>query len=380
MTPSVLTKAKAQLVLQEPFYAAILLQLEVVLTEKVGDRDLWMAATDGAKLYINPKNFEQLSLAKAKGVLKHEVMHVAQMHPFRGEGKEARRWNHATDSAINPIIFDEGGELPDGVLTGAGFKGMTAEQIYAQLPPEPPGQGGGRGNQQNPMDDDVVPAPDKSQAAQDKAKVMISQAASVAAAMGKLPAHVKEALDEILSPKVDWTEYLRTWLTEVSPSDYSFARPNRRFIAGDNPMYLPGMHSNDSMRSLGFMIDTSGSISMDVMKQFLGEAAGAVADVKPSRLVVAYCDAKVQHADVFSEPTEAAVCETLARHGGGGTSMPAGLTWFKRKHADVQAVVVMTDGETPWGEESDYPFPVLWCITNKRITAPWGITLHVDLD
>ena len=60
--------------------------------------------------------------------------------------------------------------------------------------------------------------------------------------------------------------------------------------------------------------------------------------------------------------------------------MPAGLTWFKRKHADVQAVVVMTDGETPWGEESDYPFPVLWCITNKRITAPWGITLHVDLD
>ena len=232
MTPSVLTKAKAQLVLQEPFYAAILLQLEVVLTEKIGDRDLWMAATDGAKLYINPKNFEQLSLAKAKGVLKHEVMHVAQMHPFRGEGKEARRWNHATDSAINPIIFDEGGELPDGVLTGAGFKGMTAEQIYAQLPPEPPGQGGGRGNQQNPMDDDVVPAPDKSQAAQDKAKVMISQAASVAAAMGKLPAHVKEALDEILSPKVDWTEYLRTWLTEVSPSDYSFARPNRRFIAG----------------------------------------------------------------------------------------------------------------------------------------------------
>lgn len=386
MTPSVLTKAKAQLVLQEPFYSCILLNLKEHQCTKLPDgRDLWLVATDGTTLYVNPENFNQLTIAEAKGALKHEVMHVAQLHNYRREGRDPRRWNHAADYAINPIILDEGGELPKGVLDGTPYKGQTTEQIYQHLPPEPPGgngsgQGGGNGPGQNPMDDDVLSAPDQSQAGLEQTKVMIAQAASVAAAMGKLPAHLKELVDEIMKPKVDWKEQLRQWLTECSPTDYSFSRPNRRFIAGDAPMYLPGLQDVGSMRSLGVLIDTSGSIGMDMLKQLLGEVAGAVADVKPGKLVVAYCDAKVQHFDEFDEPTDAQVCETLARHGGGGTSMPAGLKWFSRKRPDVQAVIVLTDGYTEWGDEADFPFPVLWGITTPKLTSPWGANIYVDID
>src|SRR5690606_33728554 len=103
--------------------------------------DLWMAATDGTHLHINPVNFEGLSVAQAVGVLKHEVMHVAQLHPFRRGDREGVRWNHATDDVINPAIIDEGGELPAGVRPGV--RGMTAEQRYNELPPNPPGGGGG---------------------------------------------------------------------------------------------------------------------------------------------------------------------------------------------------------------------------------------------
>ena len=384
-TASVFDRAKAQMVLQDPFYACIMLNLEVITGEKLPDgRDLWMAATNGTQLFINPKNFETLTIGEAKGVLKHEVMHVAQLHPWRGEGKEGRRWNHATDMAINPIILEEGGELPKGVLDGTSFKGQSAEKIYEQLPPMPPGQGGGgkgpNGQPNNPLDDDVMPAADKSSVAQEKAKMMVAQAAAVAQAQGKLPAKVKAMLDDVLNPKVDWTEALRTWLTETTNDDYSMARPNRRFLTGDNPIYLPSMQGIGAMGILGFMFDTSGSMSMDMMKQALGEAAGAVADVKPSSLILAYCDAAVQHHEVFDQPTDAQVREKLERHGGGGTNMPAGLKWFTRKFPEVKAVIVFTDGETPWGSEEDYPFPVLWAITNPRITAPWGTTIHVPVD
>lgn len=381
MKTSVLQKAKAQLVLQEPFYATILLNLDIRETKKLPDgSDLWMAATDGTSMWVNPDNFEKLSVAKAKGVLKHEVMHVAQLHPWRGQGKEHQRWNHATDYSINPIITEEGGELPDNVLNSPGFKGMSAEQIYAQLPPQPQGSGKPQAGPGNPLDNDVMPAKDMSQSGIDKAKTMISQAANVAKAMGKLPEHVEAMIDEIFNPKVDWREQLRSFLTEATPTDYSFARPNRRYIAGESPMYLPSMAGHDSMESLVFIMDTSGSITMDELKQGLGEVVGAITDVCPKRLVVAYVDAKVQHHDVFDQPGEAQVAESFKRHGAGGTSMIAGLTWTARNFPNTKAVIVWTDGVCAFPQNDDeYPFPVLWAITSPDITSPSGITVHVDI-
>jgi predicted metal-dependent peptidase len=190
---------------------------------------------------------------------------------------------------------------------------------------------------------------------------------------------MKELLDEVFAASVSWQEQLRAWLTEACPDDYSWQRPNRRHITGDNPIYLPSMYGQGAMRKLGVLLDQSGSVSDDWQRQFLGEVAEAVVEVKPGQLVVAYCDVKVHHSDVFDEPTSAIVAEKVKRHAHGGTNMVAGLTWFKRKHPDVQAVIVMTDGELfgGWGEQSDFPFPVLWAITNERYRSPWGENVYV---
>lgn len=374
MKPSVtiLSKARTKLVLTEPFYATVVLSMTQVLCKEVHGRPLWLAATDGTHLYVNPENFEKLPLLEAVGVLKHEVMHVVGMHPFRGHGKQARRWNIATDSVINPIIRDEGGSLPAGVIDGSQYKGMSAEQVYNLLPPmdDTP-------DPNNPMDDDIVLAKDTSQSAQNAVKNMVAQAAAVAKAAGRLPESVRQALEDIFHPTIDWREALLEFLVNNTQDDYTFARPNRRFISGDNPMYLPSLAGTGAMQSLGFMADVSMSISMDDIAQALGEVVGCVNDVKPSKLVVAYCDVKVQHADFFDEPNEAAVTEKLERHGAGGTDMPAGLKWFKRNVPDCQAVIVFTDGYTPWGAAEDYPFPVLWAITTPGLVAPWGTTIHI---
>lgn len=374
MAATILQKAKTSLVISEPFYATILCNLTVVETEITpSGRPLWIAATNGTELFLNPKNFNALTVAQAKGVLKHEVMHIANMHPWRGQGKEPKRWNDACDYAINPIILEEGGELPKGVLDGSSFVGKTAEQIYNLLPPSDPN------DPRDGMDDDLMPAKDASAAGQAKAATMISQAVQAAKARDKLPAHVKSMIDEVFRPRQDWKVLLREWLTAKSPSDYSFSTPNRMFIAGRNRMYLPGLSGHDDMESFGALMDTSGSITIPELAQGVGEIVGAVTDVNPKRLIIAYCDAAVQHADVFDNPGEAEVAASFQRHGNGGTSMPAGLKWFKRNHPTVQAVMVWTDGETDFGNQHDYPFDVLWCITNPEIVAPWGTTIHVEI-
>lgn len=375
MAATILQKAKTQMVIQEPFYATILCNLAVVETKSMPDgRDLWIAATNGTELFLNPENFNKLTVAEAKGVLKHEVMHIANLHPWRGQGKERRRWNHACDYAINPMILEEGGELPTGVLDGSAFVGKTAEQIYQMLPPMDDNDGDNGG-----MHDDLMPAKDTSAAGQAKAQTMISQAVQAAKARDKLPSFVKSLIEDVFKPRIDWKEALRQWLTAKSPSDYSFRRPNRMFMTGPNKMYLPGLDGHDDMECFGVLLDTSGSITHNELSQGLGEIVGAVTDVNPKKLVVAYCDSAVQHADVFENPGEAEVAASFERHGAGGTSMPSGLKWFKRNHPTVQAVMVWTDGYTDWGDQADYPFDVLWCISTPEIVAPWGETIHVEI-
>lgn len=382
-TATVLQKAKTALVIQEPFYAGILLNLNVIETRTLSDgSELWQAATNGRDLFINPENFNKLTVAEAKGVLKHEVMHVALLHNHLGTGKEARRWGHACDYAINPIIIDEGGELPSGVLDGTPFKGKSAEEIYKLLPPNPEGSGGGGSGPddgQGGIAGDILPPAVPGQAGQQQQQTMVSQAMQAAKARGKLPAHLQAAIDEVFKPRVDWKEQLAEWLTAASPSDYSFRKPNRMFMTGPGKMYLPGMDGHNDMESFGVILDTSGSISLDELSQGLGEICGAIESVAPKRLVVAYCDSKVQHSDVFENPGEAEVAATFERHGAGGTSMPSGLKWFTRNHPNTQAVMVWTDGYTDWGNAEDYPFDVLWCISTPSIVAPWGTTIHVEI-
>ena len=220
-----------------------------------------------------------------------------------------------------------------------------------------------------------MPAEDQSPEAQNEAVERVVQAAQVAKAMGSLPAWAKQFLGDLLEPKVDWTEALARFLTEVTENDYSFARPNRRFVA--QGMYLPGKHGNDGMGYLAVVFDTSGSVSMDEMKRFASEVVEAVQTTNPVGLALIYCDAVVQHVDTFDHPTKDEVMESLHRYGCGGTDMTAALDWIDDNLDDVRAAVVFTDGYTPFGLERAYP--TLWAVTSKDVQASMGETLYVEV-
>ena len=79
-----LSKAKiAMMMLPDTvFFSTLCTSLEVVITDEVPT-----AGTDGRKLYINKDFFFGLTESERVFLLAHETLHVAYLHPLRGQGK-----------------------------------------------------------------------------------------------------------------------------------------------------------------------------------------------------------------------------------------------------------------------------------------------------
>ena len=122
-----LTKARTQLLLNQPFFGSLCLRLKLV------PGDVPTMATNGKLILYNCGFVESLTPAELEGVLAHEVMHCALAHHCRRGSRDPRLWNEAADFAINPIVLNNGLALPSGALNDPGFAGLSAEEIYARL-------------------------------------------------------------------------------------------------------------------------------------------------------------------------------------------------------------------------------------------------------
>ena len=79
-------------------------------------------------------------------------------------------------------------------------------------------------------------------------KVDIAQAAQAAKARGKLPGKLAEVVADIINVKTPWFDILERYMVGLTKQDYTWTRPNRRFI-GDG-MYLPSTGVVPSMGEL----------------------------------------------------------------------------------------------------------------------------------
>ena len=54
--------------------------------------------------------------------------------------------------------------------------------------------------------------------------------------------------------------------------------------------------------------------------------------------------------------------------------MTAGIKWVLQHQPQVEAIIVLTDGYTPFGEPC--AIPVFWAITSNKV-APYGQTVRI---
>jgi predicted metal-dependent peptidase len=157
-----LNRHTARLLMKEPFFAALSRRIDKKATTAIPTAGVRVnPATGHFEMAYNPQFFEGLSDAHRTGVLKHEFYHLIFEHVTGRlpEGGMSKKWNYATDLAINSHLMNE---LPDGaLLPGQGPfadmpAGKSAEWYYAKLPDAEEGEGEGEseGGQGEPSDDE----------------------------------------------------------------------------------------------------------------------------------------------------------------------------------------------------------------------------------
>lgn len=413
-----LTRARTQLLLNQPFFGTLCLRLKLV------EGGVPTMATDGRRIVYDPAFVNSLPPEELQAVLAHEVLHCALGHHCRRGQRDPQLWNEAADLAINPMLVANGFSLPAGALIDPDFDNLSAEEIYARRlrnnsncgnltqPKLPQSSGAGNGqdspqqtssqaspessledrsdNQSLPesgtespgpggfgevldaMDEDGSPASQAEKSRQQHEwSIAADQAMRSAKACGSEPASVDRSLNESRRSRQDWRAILRDFVAATAPSDYRWTPPNRRHISGG--LYLPSVERSGT-GAVVIAVDTSGSIGEDELEQFAGEIYTISEEAQPEVIHVVYCDAAVQSWQQFgpSEPIQ------LDPKGGGGTDFRPAFQWVRENQLEPACLVYLTDLCChSYPEPPEYP--VLW-VTDSRRTAPFGETVQITLD
>jgi predicted metal-dependent peptidase len=189
---------------------------------------------------------------------------------------------------------------------------------------------------------------------------------------GTLPAGWLRWAEAILKPKVNWREQLKRILRGVISEglghrlDYSYRRPHRR-SAVYHPIYLPALQGEYKPR-IACVVDTSGSISDRELMQSLAEVR-AVLEALRIPVTIIPCDAVPYEAiRVFHGSDWLKVRQGL--RGGGGTDMVAGLNAALALKPKPEAVIVLTDGHTPFPSTRPKDTAVIWAIWQYGDSEP----------
>ena len=359
---------------------------------------------NGETFSFNPSWVAEATHDELKGCIAHIVFACALKHHVRRGARDDAKWQRASRYATAPMLIEQDLWVPQEVsITNAAatLKALPVETLYDRLPDppkndqsqpqpqQPPGagqqppQGGGApqpqpGNAQSdsnagdsnagePMPGEIQDAPEGKAEEQDRQWDKASkQAMQVSKTTGDDPGNIASAFDGQHEHRRDWQDLLREYMRTVAPTDYSWTRPNRRFIAQD--IYLPSLHG-EGMGPVVIAIDTSGSVDDAYINRACAEIFAITEDVKPESIFVIQCDTRIadlMHFDPMDAPQEIEI------KGRGGTRFQPVFDYIARNDIRPDVMIYMTDLRGPHPSEPDYP--VIWAVQNERQASgvPFG--------
>lgn len=390
----ILVRARVRLLINKPFFGALAMRLQF------RDATAWCptAGTDGRYFYYNRDFLDALEEDEVLFLMGHEVLHCVYDHldARRRGNRDPQLWNIANDFVINADLVD--GRVGKKITLvdicyDTKYAGKFSEEIYDDLfrnakkisgsmgtldmhidgegGPGQPKPGEGDDGKLGP----VEMTPEEREAARQDFQTAVINAAKAAGGAGNLPAGVRRLVEHLLDPKLDWRQLLPAHIQSVLKANYNWNRPNRKGM--DAGFYFPSMDREQSV-DVAIAIDTSGSISGEMLQDFMSEVYGIMTQYQEFKLTIWCFDTAVHAVAVFTPENVHELCEyELA--GGGGTMFECNFEFMKEHGIEPKKFVMFTDGYPcgSWGDESycDTLFIVHGTRGDRIPQAPYGVTV-----
>lgn len=410
------------------FYGLLLMHMIYAVSEEIET-----ACTDGVRITFGIDFLDSLSDSELDFVMMHEILHVVLQHCFRGDVEDPEAYNIAADIVVNSNIMLENGLKASSITLSKYGTSMhvapdgkegheyTAEQVYAMLPKNLNKKGNnkslgsavGRAKKENKKGNNKGPGSAVGRAKKEISKeqhqpvrvwddhsqwgkyeeddtlrdVWVKRFEDAAEAIkirdpsnarGLLPAFAERILKELKKSQTDWHTILNDFVQE-EVVDYSFSPPDRRF--DDSPFFLPDFNGKeDRVEDILFMIDTSGSMSDDMIAAAYSEVKGAI-DQFNGKLKgwLGFFDAAIIKPQPFSDENEFKIIKPA---GGGGTDFQIIFEYVFHHMSDKlpASIIILSDGYAPFPlEKLAGGIPVLWLLNNEEVNPPWGKVARITV-
>lgn len=406
------------------FYGLLLMHMIYAVSEEIET-----ACTDGVRITFGIDFLDSLSDSELDFVMMHEILHVVLQHCFRGDVEDPEAYNIAADIVVNSNIMLENGMKASSITLSKYGTSMhvapdgkegheyTAEQVYVMLPKnlnkkgnnKSHGSADGRAKKGNNKSPGSAVGKAKKEISKEQHQpvrvwddhsrwgkyeeddtlrdVWVKRFEDAAEAIkirdpsnarGLLPAFAERILKELKKTQTDWRTILNDFIQE-EVVDYSFAPPDRRF--DDSPFFLPDFNGKeDRVEDILFMIDTSGSMSDDMIAAAYSEVKGAI-DQFNGKLKgwLGFFDAAIIKPQPFSDENEFKIIKPA---GGGGTDFQIIFEYVFHHMSDKlpASIIILSDGYAPFPlEKLAGGIPVLWLLNNEEVNPPWGKVARITV-
>lgn len=363
-----ISKACKTLMIREPFYGLFLSSLNKIFDNSIPTLAVGLQGIN-INLYINEKFWNRLKDEEQLAVLKHELMHICFFHlTMRKSFGNHKLFNYASDLEINQLIenlpagcitldyfralgidlpekagtayyykvlqdnkFDPDQQDPDGDESDGGEGNQNADGNGGS---ENGNQGSNRGSHDKWKVFDELSESEKQLVQNQTDYILKNTAETILKNQGKIPSEMMRKIDELFAIKpalFNWKSYFRRLLgnSNFVYTKKSLRKLSKRFEDS------AGIKVKQKTNIL-VAIDTSGSISLQELKDFFSEInhiykAGA-------KVTIIECDSAIHRQYEYKGEFDGKIS------GGGGTDFAPVVEYYNAHRKDYTSLVFFTDG------------------------------------
>lgn len=193
---------------------------------------------------------------------------------------------------------------------------------------------------------------------------------------GTVPGDIERYIGKLKNPEINWRQYITArFVSKLAQNEESWSSLDRRGYGGD--FFMAGQKEKETVEVV-IPIDTSGSISDEMVADFLSEIKGIANQYDDYKLTIWCFDGMVHEESIkVFTPDNIHTLENYKMVGGGGTLFLTNWIYMKEHDMKPKLIIMFTDGMC--GDDYGVPgFAETIYVVNSEVIVPeeYGVTVR----